>query len=295
MMKTLSPRTTTRALPQGKPHALDTRHFSRGGRAPAALLALLAVGALPAMAEQTASSPQNRLTLTDTQPLAEQLTPAAVAQLAPAASSAAPAAAGAAAVKVGGKVFPADGHFPQSGFVGATFQVLANGRDAQDNGKYQWHSTQSWVGVDAAGTVTFKSMPTPEARTVTLTGTPTAGGAPLSTTFAVNHWFINAKAETMNWSAAKAWCQSQGEGFALPPASVMSQPATEGLPQRAAGGALWNAWGPMALYRNGWQLGNYWGSQAQGETREMVGLVNGNIHWVPESSAYLVSCVRAWQ
>ncbi|WP_166793022.1 hypothetical protein [Budvicia aquatica] len=73
-----------------------------------------------------------------------------------------------AAVLVTGKVFPANGRFPQTGFVGAKFQVLMNGRDPQDNAQYQWHSNQSWVSVDNAGTVLFTAMPTPQTLTVTL-------------------------------------------------------------------------------------------------------------------------------
>lgn len=288
MMKTLQ-QDATWALSQKIHCGPDAGHLTRGRQASAALFVLLAIGSLPAMAEDAASPPPNRLTLSDTQPLAEQVTPAVVAQIVQG------AAPGRATVQVSGKHFPADGHFPQSGFTGATFQVQANGQDAQDNGKYQWHSSQPWAGVDSAGTVTFKTMPTPEARTVTVTATPTAGGEALSTTFSVSHWFINAKAEKMTWSAAETWCQSQGEGFALPDAVLMTTSDGRAPAQRAANGALWNAWGPMALYRNGWQLGNYWAAREQKGKREMVGLVNGTFHWVPESSQYLVSCVRGLQ
>lgn len=205
-----------------------------------------------------------------------------------------PASAGSAALLVSGKLFPADGHFPQSGFTGATFQVLANGHDAQDNARYQWHSNQSWVTVDKEGTVTFTRMPAAESRAVILTAMPVAKGPTLTLPISLNRWFINAKAEMMTRPAAEAWCQTQGKGFALPKAVVMT--TTDNTPPvRAANGALWNEWGPMALYRSGWQLGNYWANQAQGDKREMVGLVNGDFYWVPDSSKYLVTCVQGLQ
>ncbi|MCW8114345.1 heme utilization protein, partial [Yersinia intermedia] len=178
---------------------------------------------------------------------------------------------------------------------GATFQVLANGHDTQANAQYQWRSDQSWVTVDKAGTVTFTDMPTPTTRTVTLTATPMAGGAPLTTSLSVNRWFINAKAEKMTGPAAVAWCKAKGKGFAVPDAAVMTA-TTDGTPSlRTANGALWNEWGPMALYRSGWQLDNYWAAKTQGPAREMVGLVGGSFYRVPDSSLYNVTCVRSTQ
>lgn len=205
-----------------------------------------------------------------------------------------PASTGSATLLVNGKLFPADGHFPQSGFTGATFQVLANGHDAQDNARYQWGSNQSWVTVDKDGTVTFTRMPAGESRAVILTATPVAKGPTLALPFSLSRWFINAKAEMMARPAAEAWCQAQGSAFALPEAAAMTTP-NKTPAVRAANGALWSEWGPMALYRSGWQLGNYWGGKTQGDKREMVGLVNGDFYWVPDSSKYLVTCVRDLQ
>ncbi|PHI31533.1 hypothetical protein [Budvicia aquatica] len=198
-----------------------------------------------------------------------------------------------ATVLVSGKIFPVNGYFPQTGFVGATFQVLMNGRDPEDNTQYQWHSNQNWVGVDTAGTVTFTGTPTPQTRSVTVTATPITGGTPQTLTLTINRWFINAKAEKMTAPAAIAWCQSQGDGFAVPDAVMMTATSVGSPSLRDANGKLWNEWGTMALYRSGWQLDNYWGAKVQANTREMVGLVGGSFYWVPESSKYLVTCARA--
>ncbi|VFS47356.1 hypothetical protein [Budvicia aquatica] len=199
-------------------------------------------------------------------------------------------------ILVSGKTFSADVSFPQTGFVGATFQVVIDGRDPQANAQYQWRSSQPWVSVDNTGAVTFTAMPTPQTRTVTLTATLASSEAvPLVTSFTINRWFINAKAEKMASAAATAWCQSQGNGFAVPEASMMTATTSSTPSLREANGKLWNEWGPMALYRSGWQLDNYWGAKTQGATREMVGLVGGSFYWVPDSSQHLVTCVRSLQ
>lgn len=209
-----------------------------------------------------------------------------------AADAVTPATAGAVSVLVSGQTYPANGVFPQTGFVGATFTVLANGKDVAANGHYQWLSSQPWVSIDKAGVVTFTGMPKVDGQSVTLTATPASGGAALTTTFTLKHWFINAKAEKMTGAAAAAWCQKQGGGFVLPAASVMTA-STEGkLSPRGATGTLWSEWGPMALYRSGWQLGNYWTADTKQTDRAIAGLVNGNFYWVPESGQYHVACSR---
>lgn len=284
-------------------HVRETDAGASGHRTPHTCLTaiasavLLVFGTASAWAEPVALAPGTRVTVTDGQ-LGEQVTPVMEPRksspVAPTATGT-PALAGKARLKVSGTLFPADGLFPQSGFTGASFQVLANGLDAQDNSQYQWHSNQTWVRVGKDGTVTFIDMPTAATRTVTLTATPASGGTPFATTFSVGRWFINAKTETMTLPAAEAWCLSRGNGFALPETVVMTT-ATDSTPApRTANGALWNEWGPMALYRSGWQLGNYWAGTAQGEKRDMVGLVNGNVFGVLDSSQYLVSCVRGLQ
>lgn len=257
----------------------------------AALLVSVSAGVL---AQQVAPVPGTRVTVTDGQLAAQSVPLPVTGQTAPAAP-ATPASTGSAIILAGQKHFPADGHFPQSGFVGATFQILANGQDANDNARYQWHSNQPWVTVDAKGTVTFIQMPTAATRTVTLTATPAAGGTPQTLTVSLTRWFINALAEKMTHPAAEAWCTSQGDGFALPAAAMLTASTDGALSPRAANGALWNEWGPMVLYRYGWQIGNYWASQAQDNQRKMVGLVNGNVYWVADSSSYLVTCVRGVQ
>ncbi|HDL6960682.1 TPA: hypothetical protein PXM37_004365, partial [Yersinia enterocolitica] len=91
---------------------------------------------------------------------------------------------------------------------------------------------------------------------VTITATPTAGGAPLSYTFTVTDWFINNGGTEMTWSDAANWCTNQS---ATQP--TLAQ-LTQGSNTRGVG-SLWSEWGPMGIYSSsGFLSSYYWTSEA---------------------------------
>ncbi|HDL6960674.1 TPA: hypothetical protein PXM37_004350, partial [Yersinia enterocolitica] len=90
---------------------------------------------------------------------------------------------------------------------------------------------------------------------VTITATPTAGGAPLSYTFTVTDWFINNGSTGMTWSDAANWCTNQS---ATQPTRAQ---LTQGISARGVG-SLWSEWGRWDSYSDsGFVRNGYWTSE----------------------------------
>ncbi|MBC3381125.1 hypothetical protein H8I69_18555 [Serratia fonticola] len=197
------------------------------------------------------------------------------------------------ALKVGQHIFKADNNFPTSGFIGARFQVLMNGADEKNNLQYRWSSNQPWVSVSPQGEVRFDAPPTPETKTVSVTAAPPAGGPAFVHIFTIKNWFINDGTNKKKGLDATAWCQAQGTGYVLPTVSAMTTLPSDGKsPARDASGPLWNTWGPLVIYANGWQLEPYWSADMQGSSRKAVGMVGGRLYTLPENDTNHVMCLR---
>lgn len=196
-------------------------------------------------------------------------------------------------VRVGEHLFKADSHFPTSGFIGARFQILMNGVDEKSNTQYRWSSSQPWASVSPRGEVSFAGTPTPETKTVSVTATPATGGPPFVHVFTVGSWFVNDGKNKKKGPDAATWCQTQGNSYALPTVSTITTLPSHGKsPVRDANGPLWNAWGPLVIYANGWQLEPYWSAEVQSPSRKAVGMVGGKLYNMPESYINHVMCVR---
>lgn len=161
-------------------------------------------------------------------------------------------------ILVNGASFAANDGFPASGFVGAEFQLVV-GETPAENSAYHWRADQSWVSVDSSGNVSFNQAPTSANNRVTITAEHQGNGSSLTYQFTVNRWFRNNGFAIMGYSDAAAWCSSQGGGYAIPGYAQMTDrtPIMETGAGRHPNGRLWNEWGTMSRYANGWFAGNY--------------------------------------
>ncbi|MCS3490708.1 inverse autotransporter beta domain-containing protein [Enterobacter sp. SLBN-59] len=186
---------------------------------------------------------------------------------------------------VNGATFAASSHFPTTGFTRAKFQVLLSG-DSSHNGDYTWSADQGWVSVDASGNVSFTGTATSGTKTVTITATPKAGGAPLTYTFTVSKWFVNNGSNIMNWGTADEYCSSRG---GLPTRADL----TFGYSTRGVG-SLWPEWGRPtagAYSGSGFILGPYWTSTDGGVGNHyFVHLHDGTAYSYSDTNSYNVVC-----
>jgi adhesin/invasin len=196
-------------------------------------------------------------------------------------------------VLVNGASFSVDDGFPRTGFVGAAFQLVI-GESPADNSAYNWSTNQSWANVDGSGNVRFNQEPTSGNNSVTVTAENPDNGSTLTYQFTVNRWFRNNDFNIMTYSAAAAWCSSQGSGYAVPGYGQMTDrtPASQTGANRDADGRLWNEWGTMNSYSNGWFAGNYWVTElvSGGNARHYVYLGNGSLFDFPLDGATYVTC-----
>jgi hypothetical protein len=192
-----------------------------------------------------------------------------------------------------GASFSADDGFPKTGFIGAEFQLVV-GEDPTGNSSYSWSSDQSWASVDGSGNVRFNQEPTSANNRVTIMAEHTGNGSTLTYQFTVNRWFRNNSHFLMGAGEAAAWCSSQGGGYTVPSYSEMTDrtPIVQTGANRDANARLWNEWGSMSRYSNGWFAGNYWGREltAAGNERHYVYLGNGNLFSFPLDGVTYVAC-----
>ncbi|MFZ1875092.1 MAG: Ig-like domain-containing protein [Chania sp.] len=196
-------------------------------------------------------------------------------------------------VLVNGASFSVDDGFPRTGFVGAAFQLVI-GESPANNSAYNWSTNQSWANVDGSGNVRFNQEPTSGNNSVTVTAENPDNGTTLTYQFTVNRWFRNNNFNIMTYSAAAAWCSSQGSGYAVPGYGQITDrtPASQTGANRDADGRLWNEWGTMNSYSNGWFAGNYWVTElvSGGNARHYVYLGNGSLFDFPLDGATYVTC-----
>ncbi|MHA7847976.1 Ig-like domain-containing protein [Serratia sp. D1N4] len=196
-------------------------------------------------------------------------------------------------ILVNGVSFSVDDGFPRTGFVGAAFQLVI-GESPADNSAYNWSTNQSWASVDGSGNVRFNQEPTSGNNSVTVTAENPDNGTTLTYQFTVNRWFRNNDFNIMTYSAAAAWCSSQGSGYAVPGYGQMTDrtPASQTGANRDADGRLWNEWGTMNSYSNGWFAGNYWVTElvSGGNARHYVYLGNGSLFDFPLDGSTYVTC-----
>ncbi|WP_436883530.1 inverse autotransporter beta domain-containing protein [Enterobacter asburiae] len=157
----------------------------------------------------------------------------------------APASQPFAGIASGGKSFGVSDGFPTTGFENAKFTLsVPAGKAATD---YTWKASKSWVSINpSTGEVTFASKPsTSSDRAVTITATPTTGGASLAYTFTLTHWLRKSTAIVGDGHAAIAQCQAAGL-TAAPTAMLTagSTNSTETQPRKV--GSLYGEWGDIS-------------------------------------------------
>ncbi|AHG20575.1 hypothetical protein Z042_13780 [Chania multitudinisentens RB-25] len=192
-------------------------------------------------------------------------------------------------LNVNGTTFGMNEGFPTTGFNAAFFEFLMDGTSTVTNGDYTWTVDQAWVTVSNAGRVSFNAPPNTANRTVTVTATDPVSGGILAYTFTLNNWFINNGFTMMNWSDASSWCATQG----------LNQPSRAELTLGAGTrgiGSLWSEWGTSGAYNgSGFNFGgSHWTSEFSGSgSRFNVGLIDGRVSSVIDSSNHYVACVRS--
>jgi adhesin/invasin len=170
-------------------------------------------------------------------------------------------------ITVNGHDFAIADGFPTTGFTGAEFSLTVNGA-ASD---YTWSSSApSWALVDNSGKVSFTSQG--NTSPVTITATPTGGGAALTYIFTVGSWFTNNGSTFMTWESASAWCLNNS---LLQPTQAN---LTNGQDIRNVG-SLWSEWGNMANYSgSGFTGDTYWTSDPNSDLLHyVVVLFNGSM------------------
>lgn len=196
-------------------------------------------------------------------------------------------------ILVNGASFSANDRFPKTGFTGAAFQLVI-GEGVAENTDFDWGADQGWVSVDAGGNVRFTQEPGSGNNTVTVTAEHKTNGSSLTYRFTVNRWFRNNSFNFMGYSDAQAWCSSQGSGYSIPGYVEMTDrtPTVQTGSSRDTNGRLWNEWGVMSSYSNGWYAGNYWAREltSTGNERHYVYLGNGSLFSFPLDGATYVTC-----
>lgn len=187
---------------------------------------------------------------------------------------------------VNGHNFSPDSGFPTTGFVNATFTLTLDNANASD---YNWTSSASWVKVDSAGKVTFTAEPKGQEQ-VTITATPKTGRVNIHHSFTLERWYqFNSTA--LNWSDANSYCNSLGNGYALPTILQLTNVTSENG-TRAVGGYLWSEWGNMATYGVLTDK-DYWASEASiSSVHYSVSLLNGTVTRYSDTIIRLNSCQR---
>jgi len=137
---------------------------------------------------------------------------------------------------------PANG-FPNTGILGAQFQVLFEGSES-NNSLYQWGSDQPWMSVDSNGNVEFIGTPDTTNNTATIWAIPIDAGTPMYThTFTLKKWFITAGMLKTDWESAVGWCEENG--LQMPAVSDISYPDSAAR-RRKSGLYLWSEWGDLS-------------------------------------------------
>ncbi|MFW5401888.1 Ig-like domain-containing protein [Yersinia sp. 1252 StPb PI] len=196
-------------------------------------------------------------------------------------------------ILVNGTSFSVNDGFPKTGFTGAVFQLVI-GESTAENTEYNWHADQGWVSVDAVGSVRFNQEPTSGNNTVTITAEHKTNGSLLTYRFTVGRWFRNNSFNLMRYSDAQTWCSSLVGDYTIPNYSQMTDrvPMMPTGSSRDANGRLWNEWGTMGSYSNGWFSGNYWVRELTNDSNERhyVYLGNGNLFSFPLDGTTYITC-----
>lgn len=181
-------------------------------------------------------------------------------------------------IEVNGGAFSLSSGFPQTGFIGATFQIRMNGTDTTANSAYYFVSDQSWVTVDATGTVSFVGEPTSANKAVTISITPKAGVSLAQIyTFSLVEWFINNNDNILLPVDADSWCLAQPGGYSTSGYTSITNATTYGsLGTRGTVGKLWPEWGMLGSFST-WSNGVYWARESTGVFRYEVNLGNGSL------------------
>lgn len=192
-------------------------------------------------------------------------------------------------IQVNGHSYNSNAGFPQTGFVGATFQLYIND-DTSRNTVYDWTASQNWVSVDSTGIVKFTSSPDAGSRSVTISATPKSGGTPLVYSFSIQHWFSN-QSTTSDATTAASRCAAQG--YSAAPYKLLTNAAVNSTGSRKIG-TLWGEWGSMGAYGNGWKSDAYWAQEPYTTPGEYYGvnLSSGYLTFADENHPYYTVCIQ---
>ncbi|PNO54195.1 hypothetical protein MC64_000925 [Aeromonas caviae] len=191
-------------------------------------------------------------------------------------------------ISVNDFTFAVDAGFPTTGFHGAEFTLNTPSAPSE----YTWSSDVEWVSVDNGGNVRITSedhsAPVRMLTPVTITAVPTSGGAPLTYTFALRHWFFvhtysqypyKSSGTTASW-----WCNSRDSNSRIPPVSDVSL----GLRIRQVG-ALFSEWGAADYFIvNNYSMGStYWAYTTKTSINGREPIVRMSDGYIGESTATL--------
>ncbi|WET15111.1 hypothetical protein P2W49_22935 [Yersinia intermedia] len=126
-------------------------------------------------------------------------------------------------LQVNGVIVNMDAGFPKTGFIGAKFQFLMNGTTTATNSNYTYavNPLVPWVTVDSTGVVTFTAEPS-ASQPVNIIIRDKTTGVETKYNFTIGTWFITNGTGRLNKGNAAVFCQSKGNGYALPSYTVMT-------------------------------------------------------------------------
>lgn len=165
---------------------------------------------------------------------------------------------------VNGYTFGLTEGFPQTGFLGAEFQLLING-DISNNSNYTWSRDQSWLTVDINGRVSFTGTPDSTTREVTVTATPQIPGlAAQRYIITLQKWFTHVT-DVSTTLDSPPWQYWVINGNPLVPDSRELSNGALNSPDSATRGVvgnLWSEWGGVSNYSSAEIVShdNYWSS-----------------------------------
>ncbi|MGL5585780.1 MAG: Ig-like domain-containing protein [Plesiomonas sp.] len=176
--------------------------------------------------------------------------------------------------------------FPRSGFKTAKFQLEIDG-NVSNNSNYVWSSDRSWITTtDNNGNITFSGDASSSNKTATITATSRTTGVPVTYSFSINRWFINLSGNYSN-DRPDNECAAQGSGYMPPENAYVTSSTSNSASARNPNGKLWDEWGNMSAYGNGWTAGYYWSKEWTGSRRYNIRLSNGSLFSASSGGGYI--------
>lgn len=206
---------------------------------------------------------------------------------------------------INNQTYPLGSEIPTNGFAGANFVIQLPFAANQYNWAITPISANNFVRIESdTGKIWLTAEPS-AIMPVTITATAKANTpADFSTTkvfshtFTLKNWWINGaavgKPASYSWSEAYQIC-ADVPNYRLPTYADMTfaRPVNGvGSTSRSTSAQLWNQWGSMASFNNGWKAGNYWATDSFNSDFHTVNLANGDLNFASNTTLNNVACVH---